>query len=293
MPKDQFDNPTRIYRAAISLFSQKGFGHTSVRDIAAEAHVGEATVFRHFESKEMLLRSIFRNGWAEINQACRQLVDPSEDPLASLVKVGFCAVQHLYKKEPQIGRIFILESRTANRDLETLMITPELDEFHQVLEELIERGQTEGIISSSFHPQALRQALIGVGEDLLLGWLWKDTSTTDFRADYTEDDALHILRGFIEALRVTTDESSVPNAAVVLDLHDRNHFSGSKGSKVSMGGIRGEYMRPMQKSNKILIGKYSGEGVKIEGEIYFVVKEEDVFSITNVEGGEVAPNDGK
>jgi len=44
-----------IQGAAVDLFRQHGFANTTVEDIAREAGVGPATVYRHFETKERII----------------------------------------------------------------------------------------------------------------------------------------------------------------------------------------------------------------------------------------------
>ena len=44
----------QILRVAVSLFSQKGFGGTTTREIAQAAGVSEALLYKHFPSKESL-----------------------------------------------------------------------------------------------------------------------------------------------------------------------------------------------------------------------------------------------
>lgn len=46
---------TQIQKAAIVLFSAKGFSNTTVEEIAKLAGVGPATVYRHFETKERII----------------------------------------------------------------------------------------------------------------------------------------------------------------------------------------------------------------------------------------------
>ena len=46
---------TQIQKAAIVLFSAKGFSNTTVEEIAALAGVGPATVYRHFDTKERII----------------------------------------------------------------------------------------------------------------------------------------------------------------------------------------------------------------------------------------------
>lgn len=44
--------------AAAQLFASRGVGSTSTRDIAAAAHTTERTLFKHFGSKEALVRAV-------------------------------------------------------------------------------------------------------------------------------------------------------------------------------------------------------------------------------------------
>jgi TetR/AcrR family transcriptional regulator len=48
----------QILRVAVSLFSQKGFGGTTTREIAQAASISEAMVFRHYATKQELYSAI-------------------------------------------------------------------------------------------------------------------------------------------------------------------------------------------------------------------------------------------
>src|SRR5690349_16996031 len=49
-----------LMRAALELFAERTYGSTPVPDIAARAHVGTGTVYRHFQSKEELANTVYR-----------------------------------------------------------------------------------------------------------------------------------------------------------------------------------------------------------------------------------------
>jgi AcrR family transcriptional regulator len=53
----------RILEAAAALYSNVGFRGTTTRRIAADAGVNEVTLFRHFGSKEALIREVISHGW--------------------------------------------------------------------------------------------------------------------------------------------------------------------------------------------------------------------------------------
>src|SRR5262245_34503676 len=52
------DRRQDILRAAMELFAKKGFRGTTTRDLASQADVNEAIIFRHFNTKEELYRAI-------------------------------------------------------------------------------------------------------------------------------------------------------------------------------------------------------------------------------------------
>ncbi|HLE57610.1 MAG TPA: helix-turn-helix domain-containing protein, partial [Rhodothermia bacterium] len=48
----------QILDAALKLFSHKGYGATSVRDIAEEAGLSKGNVYHHFVDKEAIFRAL-------------------------------------------------------------------------------------------------------------------------------------------------------------------------------------------------------------------------------------------
>lgn len=54
-----------ILEAAVALFVERGIDGTSIKDIAAQAHVAEGALYRHFKSKEDLAWSLFATNLKE------------------------------------------------------------------------------------------------------------------------------------------------------------------------------------------------------------------------------------
>lgn len=50
----------QILQAALECFAERGFHGTPVPDIAARAKVGAGTIYRYFESKEVLVNVVYR-----------------------------------------------------------------------------------------------------------------------------------------------------------------------------------------------------------------------------------------
>ncbi|UCG79028.1 MAG: TetR family transcriptional regulator [Nitrospirota bacterium] len=74
--KDPQDTKTKILDSAESLFSQKGFKGTSMREITSRADVNLASVNYHFGSKEALLEEVIKRRILPINEIReRKLLD--------------------------------------------------------------------------------------------------------------------------------------------------------------------------------------------------------------------------
>ena len=63
------DRRQDILAAAMELFAKKGFRGTTTRDLATQAEVNEAIIFRHFKNKEELYRAILEHKACEDRDA--------------------------------------------------------------------------------------------------------------------------------------------------------------------------------------------------------------------------------
>jgi TetR/AcrR family fatty acid metabolism transcriptional regulator len=59
--------------AAVRVFARKGFHGARVGDVASEAGVAHGLVYHYFSSKDELLETIFRETWAALLAAMREV----------------------------------------------------------------------------------------------------------------------------------------------------------------------------------------------------------------------------
>jgi TetR/AcrR family transcriptional regulator, regulator of cefoperazone and chloramphenicol sensitivity len=58
----------RIIRAAVRLFADRGYDHTSIRAIVTKARVNQAAINYHFESKDGLYREVLRAAFRTLTE---------------------------------------------------------------------------------------------------------------------------------------------------------------------------------------------------------------------------------
>jgi len=133
----------RILAAARRRFQRQGYRKTGIAEIAREAGVAAGTIYRHFASKEDLLRQVVaadNAGWVEAARAA--LAGPGT-ALERLYRLGVASVAY-----NQSGRLL---AAVLSRNGE-IIHEPLLEELHaQVLEtnvammaEVIQEGVSDG-----------------------------------------------------------------------------------------------------------------------------------------------------
>lgn len=73
-----------IYRAAEELFYARGYGGTSLRDLADEVGIQVGSLYNHIESKEALLFAIMKSSLDGVIAAVDAAVDGVDDPVQRL-----------------------------------------------------------------------------------------------------------------------------------------------------------------------------------------------------------------
>lgn len=99
----------QILDAALDLFSHRGYGATSIRDIADGAELSTGNVYHHFADKEDIYNTIFEEYWAAISSPDF----PFNKALASglfpdnLEALGWAAEQSVRQYKKQIALIYV------------------------------------------------------------------------------------------------------------------------------------------------------------------------------------------
>jgi AcrR family transcriptional regulator len=82
----------KIDRTALGLFVRQGVAETTIRHIATGAGIAEGTIYRHYESKDALVRSLFSSHYAAFALTLEKLQAREDHFKAKLDAMihGFC-----------------------------------------------------------------------------------------------------------------------------------------------------------------------------------------------------------
>jgi TetR/AcrR family transcriptional regulator len=104
------DRRHQLIEVAIDLFSPKGFGGTTTKEIAASAGVTEAIIFRHFATKSIFYKAILDykcnvSGKDEWLSEVQTLMDASDDE--GLFRFLLSKIVGMHRKDPRFARLLL------------------------------------------------------------------------------------------------------------------------------------------------------------------------------------------
>ena len=130
----------RIIASAITLFAQKGYDKTSVREIVSSAGVTKPVLYYHFQSKEGLLRAILSKAEAIQEDLMKTLLDSS----GTAMERFFLLAEEIFQAVEKHQNLF--------RMIQCLVFGPpqgvpecDIQGFHGRLVAVIQRIYTEGL----------------------------------------------------------------------------------------------------------------------------------------------------
>lgn len=108
----------RIFNAARTVFSREGLAAATMEQIAKEAGVGIATVYRQFGDKESLVRAFIKENTPRAI-VYELALNPTEDIVTDLESIVRSVLPYFYKNR-EVLRLVFMGSEAERRYLQTL-----------------------------------------------------------------------------------------------------------------------------------------------------------------------------
>jgi TetR/AcrR family transcriptional regulator len=182
------DRRRQVLEAALDVFSRKGFGGATTKEIAAAVGVTEAIVFRHFPSKQALYAAVLehRTEGCDHQEWMAQLTTMMErnDDCAVLETLA-TAILGDYRADPRFERVMLfaaLEGHEQGLAHHRQLASPILE----LLREYFDRRQREGALRS-VNTGAVITAIAGVSQyyAMLIHMFGYHSNMTDEQAAQT------------------------------------------------------------------------------------------------------------
>ena len=159
----------RILRAAVKIFSRKGFFNAKVSEIARAAEVADGTIYLYFRNKDDLLISLFEEKMGEVVADVRRRI---ADGGNSLEKLKIFIENHMDLLEREAGLVEVLqvELRQSTKFLKDY--TPvKFFEYLEIISDILEEGRREGVLRPDLNISIARRAIFGALDELSLTYI--------------------------------------------------------------------------------------------------------------------------
>lgn len=136
-------SPTRerLRAAALILFVQKGIAESTTRELAAMAGVAEGTIYRHFASKEDLVRDLFEDHYFRFGGELDRIRAETAGGLDAKLGAMITFMAALYDSDPTLYRFLLLAQHTALPNIATALPQSPASVFRRLVADAIGTGQ--------------------------------------------------------------------------------------------------------------------------------------------------------
>lgn len=154
----------QILQVAMELFSQRGFGGTTTREIALAAGVSEAIIFRHFATKQELYKAILdhqicHGGDGDKMSEIAEMFGQKDD-YAIFYQLGVGALKH-HREDVQFMRLLFF-SALEGHELAQMFFEGFVAEMYNRLGSYIEQRQNDGAFRTDIKSRVIVRAFMGM-----------------------------------------------------------------------------------------------------------------------------------
>ena len=151
----------QLLDTAETLFSQKGYDGTSVRDIAEAAGINTAMISYYFGSKEKLMEEIFERKSLNIKEKVADLLkDDSLDPLEKMYSLVDMFIEGILSRKT-FHRILLCEQIINQNPPIISMLDKLKTKNSEYINDLIRLGQKKGLFKKNIDIPMMTNTLIG------------------------------------------------------------------------------------------------------------------------------------
>lgn len=155
----------RIFHAAVALFRERGFEHTTVDDITEKADVAKGTFFNYFPRKEAVLAYLSEERLLAIEADAASLYAEDRSAREKIVRVYLMAAS-AYEEDQELAAFVLVElMRRAFGPNEDMALR-----WHAIVERLYRQGQERGELRGDVPFARVESLFTGIYFSTLFQW---------------------------------------------------------------------------------------------------------------------------
>ena len=162
--------PGEIIKAALDLFSERGFSATRLEDVAARAGLSKAAIYLYFDDKTALLKAVVRETVGASIERARTEAERCSGPVAPQLRLLLAGIATTMSNSrlPDVIKLVVSESR-AHPEIGRFYLDNVICRVAPMVEAMIARGIASGEFRAVDAGLAVR-SLVG---PMVLAALWR------------------------------------------------------------------------------------------------------------------------
>ena len=163
-----------IIKAAIDVFSEKGFTDSSLDEIITRAGVGKGTVYKYFNNKEHLFVSLFEYIFDELFQAIVNDKPKTERSIEDALKSIISTYLDFFQRRNKLFLIILqhfASSKESSKNFIFELLTSRIKYFESLVAKQIEKGTLK-----NYAPNDIVLSAIGVMTIFVYKWIVSECS---------------------------------------------------------------------------------------------------------------------
>ena len=197
MPKKRLpakERKKQIRKCAVKVFARTNYQSTRVADIASEAGISEAAVYKHFPSKNDIYLDVLKHMSTRILTFWKEEIHKEPDAYQALRNMGLTYFLRMSKHPDELKVQFQAISEVGNPE-----IAERLHQDHQnymdLIGEVIKRGIRDGSFRKDADPDILSWLFNGVG--ILMNMM----NLLSFKGKFNEKTVTKIIDHLLASIR--------------------------------------------------------------------------------------------
>lgn len=167
------DKYHRILVSAVKIFAERGFHQSTISQIAKEAGVADGTIYLYFKNKDDILVQFFTYKTKQVFGKLREEVSKAGNSFDKLKNFIRCQLEE-FQNDRYMAVLYQAETHQNNRLVENQI--KEMSKLYlDIVSEIIETGQNEGVIRKDLYVGLVKRYILGGVDEVINTWLHSDS----------------------------------------------------------------------------------------------------------------------
>ncbi len=149
----------RILDSASLLFAERDFDQVLIDDVAANAHVGKGSVYRHFNSKEELYAAVVIAGFDQLQEQIRDALGGTRSVRDRIATIIRHALQFFWNRRQFFA---LLRDPKALPPAQERRFRTQREKLVGMLSEVLRAGAEHGTIRADLDTRLVAEAALGM-----------------------------------------------------------------------------------------------------------------------------------